>query len=105
MAYAIKNSTTIILPHWYAILNKLEMKSHMMPHDVATQWNSTYNMLEFALMFWEVLDTITGEKDVRLQKHEMDDEEWETAHQLREVLMVSLHTDSKLSIRCSRTQP
>lgn len=51
MAYAIKNSSTIILPKWYSNLNELELKSHIMPRDITTQWNSTYDMLDFALKY------------------------------------------------------
>ena len=62
----------------------------MMPRDVTTRWNSTYDMLEFALSFREALDTITGDKEMKLRKYEMDDDEWEVANQLRAVLKVSL---------------
>lgn len=61
-----------------------------MPRDVTTRWNSTYDMLEFALSFREALDTITGDKEMKLRKYEMDDDEWEVANQLRAVLKVSL---------------
>ena len=61
-----------------------------MPRDVATRWNSTYDMLEFAIEFREALDTITGEKEMRLRKYKMDNEEWEIAQQLRDVLKVSI---------------
>ena len=61
-----------------------------MPRDVATRWNSTYDMLEFAIEFQEALDTITGEKEMRLRKYKMDNEEWEIAQQLRDVLKVSI---------------
>ena len=66
------------------------MKDCMMPRDVATRWNSTYDMLEFAIEFREALDTITGEKEMRLRKYKMDNEEWEIAQQLRDVLKVSI---------------
>jgi hypothetical protein len=62
----------------------------MMPHDVSTQWNSTYDMLEFALVFRDALDTIAGDKEMKLHKYEMDEEEWTIALQLRDVLKVSL---------------
>jgi hypothetical protein len=35
-AFAIKNSSTIILPCWYEILKELELSAHMMPWDVST---------------------------------------------------------------------
>ena len=62
----------------------------MMPRDVATRWNSTYDMLNFALESQEALDAITSDKEMKLRKYEMDKEEWEIAHQLRNVLKVSL---------------
>jgi hypothetical protein len=62
----------------------------MMPRDVTTRWNSTYDMLEFALAFREALDTITSEKEMKLRKYEMDEEEWEIVRQLEAVLKVSL---------------
>lgn len=61
-----------------------------MPRDVTTRWNSTYDMLEFALSFREALDMITGDREMKLRKYEMDDDEWEVANQLRAVLKVSL---------------
>lgn len=83
-----------------------------MPRDVTTRWNSTYDMLEFAIEFREALDTITGDKEMKLRKYEMDSEEWEIAHQLRDVLKVSIGPVlvSKLTqqllppVRSSRTQ-
>lgn len=111
MAYAIKNSTTIILPRWHAVLDELELKSRMMPRDVTTRWNSTYDMLEFALTFRDALDAITGEKEMKLRKYEMDEDEWEIASQLCEVLKVSLRSNlsflpsqKSLAGRCSRMQ-
>ena len=35
MAYAIKNSTTIILPRWFTVLKDLSLSACMMPHDVS----------------------------------------------------------------------
>ena len=46
-------------------------------------------MLEFAVKYQDALDTITGDKEMRLRKYEMDDEEWDIAYQLRDVLKVS----------------
>ena len=87
MAYAIKNLSTIILPRWYSNLNKLELKSCIIPQDVTMWRNSTYNMLEFALKYQEAID-ITGNHDMKLRKYEMNEEEWEVACQLCQVLKV-----------------
>jgi hypothetical protein len=72
------------------VLDELKLKAHMMPQDVTTCWNSTYDMLKFALEYQEALDTITGKKDMKLHKYEMDNGEWVIAHQLHKVLKVSL---------------
>jgi hypothetical protein len=44
-AYAVKKSTTILLPQWYKALDSCDLPHRMMPHDVSTRWNSTYDML------------------------------------------------------------
>ena len=72
------------------VLGELTLEARMMPQDVSTRWNSTYDMLKFALKYQDALDTITGDKEMKLQKYEMDEEEWEIARQLRDVLEVSL---------------
>ena len=46
------NSSTIVLPAWQRLLEELHKPNHIMPHDVTTCWNSTYDMLEFNL--WHV---------------------------------------------------
>jgi hypothetical protein len=60
----------------------------MMPRDVATRWNSTYDMLQFALDYQAGLEEITSDRDMKLRKYEMDEEEWELARQLCQVLKV-----------------
>jgi hypothetical protein len=58
----------------------------MMPRDVATRWNSTYDMLVFALEYREAIDKISGDRDMR--KYELSEEEWELIQQLCDVLVV-----------------
>jgi hypothetical protein len=57
-----------------------------MPRDVATRWNSTYNMLEFALEYRSAIDELSGDRDMR--KYELDDEEWNIVQQLCNLLEV-----------------
>jgi hypothetical protein len=54
--------------------------------DVATQWNSTFNLLEYALRHQKELDTVTQQRDLGLQKFELGDHEWELIEQLHNVL-------------------
>lgn len=58
----------------------------MMPRDVTTCWNSTYDMLIFALEYRQAIDEITGDRDMR--KYELDENEWELVDQLCNLLEV-----------------
>lgn len=61
-----------------------------MPRDVATRWNSTYDMLDFAVKYRSAIDKITGDKTANLRKYELDDDEWMIAIQLRNTLKVTV---------------
>lgn len=64
-----------------------------MPRDVLTRWNSTYDMLKFALDYRVALDTITGERDMKLRKYELKDAEWDIAKQLGGILEVLSYSE------------
>ena len=94
LAHAIKNSTTILLPHWVQLLQDLAKDANlsnanpltvwMMPHNVATRWNLTYDMLVFALNYHQATDEITADRDMR--KYKLSEEEWALVQQLGDVL-------------------
>jgi hypothetical protein len=86
----VKNSTTILLPKWFSILKDLKLSERMMPRDVTTRWNSTFDMLDFALEYQKALQLITSDLDLNLRQYELSREEWATAQQLRDVLKVCL---------------
>ena len=58
----------------------------MMPHDVATCWNSIYDMLKFADEYHAVLNVMTANRDMNLRKFELSKKEWAMATELCEVL-------------------
>jgi hypothetical protein len=66
----------------------LDLEARKMPHDVATQWNSTFDMLAFAVQYCSTIDDITGDKSTNLRRFELDDNEWEIASQLHSTLKV-----------------
>ncbi|KIK33083.1 hypothetical protein CY34DRAFT_100256 [Suillus luteus UH-Slu-Lm8-n1] len=59
LAYKIIHSTTIVLPAWYGIQRDLSEPQTLMPRDVATRWNSTFDMLDYALEHREAVDAVT----------------------------------------------
>ena len=52
-----------------------------------------YDMLLFALTYRDALDAITADRDFKLRQFEMDDEEWDIARQLCQVLKASYNAN------------
>jgi len=77
---------TIILPQWFTELEELGFKAHMMLHDVSTRWNSTYDMLQFALDYHVPIDKITSNWELNLHKYELQDDEWAVTETLCDTL-------------------
>jgi hypothetical protein len=77
------------MPAWRGHCEDSGLKFKLMPRDVVTRWNSTYDMLEFALQYRAVIDRITVDKKLpQLRKYELDEDEWEVIENLTSVLEV-----------------
>ena len=75
----------IILPQWWTMLQDCGLHPSMIPHDVSTQWNSTYDMLKFVVEYREAIDAITGNQKMKLTQYELDEED--CAH----IIVTALH--------------
>lgn len=71
-----------MLPAWKACLEDLNLAIKIMPHDVSTRWNLTYNMLSFAVQYWEAIEGITSDHKNDLQQFKLGEEEWVIAEEL-----------------------
>jgi hypothetical protein len=60
----------------------------MMPRDIKTRWNSTFDMLDFAVEHIAAIDIITADRDMKLRQYELSEDDWDMARQLRDVLKV-----------------
>lgn len=65
------------------------MKDRIIPRDVTTRWNSTYDMLDFALEYRKAVDILTADRQNELRNYELSEREWTIAKQLRDILKVS----------------
>jgi hypothetical protein len=88
LAYKIINLTTILQPLWYVYLEDLKLLKWVIPQDVTTWWNSTFEMLDFVLKYQSANDKITANRKADLCSLELNNSDWDTARQLRDVLKV-----------------
>ncbi|KIM56158.1 hypothetical protein SCLCIDRAFT_133239, partial [Scleroderma citrinum Foug A] len=86
LAFKIIHSTTIVLPVWKETLETLGLEVRLMPHDVATRWNSSGDMVDFAINYQEGIEVLTQKKNLGLREFELSDEEWAVLRELREIL-------------------
>ena len=91
MSFAVKNSSTLALPEWFKILDRLNLSPRMIPRDVKNRWNSTYDMLRFSVEYRVAIDELASNRRFGLRKYEMSKEEWVVAAQLCKVLKVCVH--------------
>jgi hypothetical protein len=69
----------------------MKMSVQNMPCDVTTRWNSTFNMLDFALSYQKPIKLMVTDPDHELSQYALTTHEWKIAKQLRDILEVS-HT-------------
>jgi len=65
------------------------LASRMIPRDVETRWNYTYEMLNFAYTYRNAYDEITANRDMSMRDYELSNEEWKIVKDLADVLKVS----------------
>ena len=87
LVFAIVQSTTIALPAWRCYCKELKLKSRILPCDIVTRWNSTYYMLDLAIKYRAVIDAMMADKSLKLQRFELEMEEWAIAKNLVAVLL------------------
>jgi hypothetical protein len=97
ITFKVVNSSTIVLPSWRKLLQELKASDRIMPRDVTTRWNSTYDMLKFALEYRKAIDILTADRQNELRNYELSEREWTIAAQLSDVLKVSDVSDPRIT--------
>ncbi len=88
MAYKIVNSPTILLPAWRDLCRELGLPVKLIPRDVQTRWNSSYDMAVATVEYKKVVRRITSDGDLGLRGFELSAREWNLLERLRDVLKV-----------------
>jgi hypothetical protein len=68
-----------------------------MPRDVTTRWNSTYDMLAFAVEYKKQIKELTSDLTNDLRAYELSREEWQVAEELRDSLKVRVMWQSHVT--------
>ncbi|KAE9383909.1 hypothetical protein BT96DRAFT_843140 [Gymnopus androsaceus JB14] len=76
ISFKIINSTTLLLPQWREHVANTAFKDRVLPRDVATQWNSTYNMLAAFLEMKEPVSQFLDHSSNGMAKFLLDNNEW-----------------------------
>ncbi|PBK96079.1 hypothetical protein ARMGADRAFT_882892, partial [Armillaria gallica] len=76
LCFKIIHSSTLLLPHWKALLQAEGLPEKVLPHDVLTHWNSMFDMLLAVLHHQVVLKKFTADVDNDLHEFELSREEW-----------------------------
>ena len=97
LLFALVNSTTILLPVWKVCLVELDCAVRIMPRDVQTRWNSTYDMLQFAVRYKDAIKMITSDLANGLQKYKLNDDKWLIVKELVATLKVWFRHNSSHS--------
>ena len=88
MGFKIINSSTRLLPEWKTVCEEEGLPVRLLPRDVRTRWNSTFDMLDFAIKYRAVVDRMTMRPINCLRAYELDDAAWTMLTQIQEVLEV-----------------
>ena len=78
------------MPKWDALLEKLQLAIRRIPRDVATRWNSTFDMMSVALEYRPAIEAFTADRKNGVRNLELSEAEWVLGGQLCDVLKVTL---------------
>ncbi|KDR81145.1 hypothetical protein GALMADRAFT_1122685 [Galerina marginata CBS 339.88] len=91
IAFKTIHSTTLLLPAWAKCLEDLNIPYRIIPRDVQTRRNSTFDMLWFAYEHQKAIDKFTGDRKKRLAAVRTEGKRLGWVKQLCDILEVLKH--------------
>ena len=73
---------------WDAACTEVGLKQKQMPRDVSTCWNSAFDMVDFRVLYDQVIKLVMDKRKLGLGDFAIDEHEWELLRQLHNVLKV-----------------
>lgn len=90
VSFKIINSPTLLLPAWRKLTAGTPFENRTLPRDVATRWNSTYNMLSVFLEMKDLVNQFLDSSSNGLTQYMLEDDEWEAVKDLVMALKVCI---------------
>ncbi|KAE9404172.1 hypothetical protein BT96DRAFT_813986, partial [Gymnopus androsaceus JB14] len=82
VSFKIINSPTLLLPCWRETTAGTSFKNRTLPRDVATCWNSTYDMLKAFLEMKELVKAFLDCASYGLSAYALSEKEWQAINDL-----------------------
>jgi len=90
ISFKIINLPTLLLPHWREVTASTPFENCILPRDVATRWNSTYDMLKAFLEMKNLVAKFMDSSLNGLLDYILSDEDWDAVNDLVSALKVRL---------------
>ncbi|KAJ3833151.1 hypothetical protein F5878DRAFT_547058, partial [Lentinula raphanica] len=88
ISFKIIHSSTGLLPKWREHLLGSPFEGRVLPRDVATRWNSTFDMMAAFLEMKDIVSEFLDRSSHKLSEFILDDNEWEAIAGLVSVLKI-----------------
>ncbi|KAE9396505.1 hypothetical protein BT96DRAFT_780829, partial [Gymnopus androsaceus JB14] len=88
ISFKIINSPTLLLPRWHELTAGTAFENRILPHNIATQWNSTYDMLKSFSEMKDLANKFLDSTSNGLAAYILSNEEWEAVDGLIFVLKI-----------------
>ncbi|KAJ3831543.1 hypothetical protein F5878DRAFT_513021, partial [Lentinula raphanica] len=86
ISFKIIHSMTLLLPKWREHVAGTKFEGRVLPRDVATQWNSTYDMMSAFHKMKEQMSEFLDRSSNRLSDFVLNNDEWEAIKGLVSIL-------------------
>ena len=91
ISFKIISSPTLLLPRWRETVTGTDFKDRILPRDISTRWNSTFDMLSAFIEMKQFVVQFLDQASNGLSEYNLEEEECKAASDLVKALTVRVH--------------